>query len=418
MVDREYLEAYIVGGYVRDILLGKEPSDADFVVVGETPESMEKRGFRPIDATSFPVFLDENGDEWALARTEKSNGRNYHDFETFTDGVSIVEDLERRDLTINSMAVPIDETIEEDNIITPYSRDPISDLENRVLRHTSDAFVEDPVRSLRLARFAGRYPSFTIEPQTLEIAQRASTRLIDQPNERIGKEFKKAFNECVSVRRFLEVLDRVNALKRIDKNLEAMKHYDAGGSGKYHKEGSVWNHTLMVVEEMQKIRGNDFKALMMALTHDIGKVKDRKKHTVVGQDMVVRLTHHSLQLPRDITDLCVQAVKQHMRIHNIDPLAEDSMNVGKIISTVDELQGKQKIERLLDLAKADSRGRIPYQEPDIERIRERIELAQEAIDTVDAHYSVDKRDAEIEDYEGEVIGNMVHQDRVEYFREM
>jgi tRNA nucleotidyltransferase (CCA-adding enzyme) len=416
MSDKENIEAYVVGGYVRDKLLGNQPSDKDFVVVGETPESMEERGFKPIDATQFPVFLDEARNEWALARTERSDGNSYHDFETFTDNVTIEEDLERRDLTVNSMAVPIGEDIEMVNIITPNNHtNPIYDLRNRILRHTSDAFGEDPVRSLRLARFSGRYPSFRIHPSTLEVAQEAAHRLSEQPNERIGKEFKKAFSECKSVRRFLEILNTANILEKIDDNLALMKHTDAGNTGKYHKEGNLWQHTLMVVEEMQKIRENDPHALLMALVHDIGKIKNTKGHANLGVDIAEEFVRESLKLPNGYVKAAKEASREHMRIHKVPNSSNNTMKSGKVIDMVNNVQ---YLGRMIDLAKADARGRIPYQTIDEAGMRERIEKAREAVNNVDADYVVSKRDSSIDDYSGEAIGSMIKEDRIEYMEEL
>jgi hypothetical protein len=183
-------KVYLVGGAVRDHLLGIESRDRDYVVVGSTPEKMLAAGFSQVGA-SFPVFLHpETGEEYALARTERKTGFGYHGFETFYDPtVTLEDDLARRDLTINSMAMD-----EDGKIIDPFNGQ--RDLKNRVLRHTSQAFSEDPLRVLRLARFAARYV-FSVAQETQYLARQIVTagELNHLPRERIWTELLKGFNE-------------------------------------------------------------------------------------------------------------------------------------------------------------------------------------------------------------------------------
>lgn len=181
-------EIYLVGGAVRDFLMGKESHDKDYVVVGSSPEEMLENGFEQVGA-DFPVFLHpETKDEYALARTERKSGNGYHGFETFFDSsVSIEEDLQRRDLTINAMAMDND-----GNIIDPFNGK--KDIENKVLRHVSEAFKEDPLRILRVARFATRFYGFSIAPETMdfmrEMYDNGETKYLTK--ERIWKELSRA----------------------------------------------------------------------------------------------------------------------------------------------------------------------------------------------------------------------------------
>lgn len=202
----EGLQAYLVGGAVRDLLLGRAAKDADYVVVGETPQTMTERGFAQV-GKDFPVFLHPvSKDEYALARTERKTGVGYTGFETRTQGVSLKDDLRRRDLTINAMALAPD-----GSVIDPYGGQ--EDLAQGVLRHVDDeAFAEDPLRVLRVARFHARY-GFQLDPRTVELAHRivASGEMEALPAERLGLETTKALGEDDAAAYF-EALDRVGAL--------------------------------------------------------------------------------------------------------------------------------------------------------------------------------------------------------------
>lgn len=194
------MKTYIVGGYVRDRLLGREGKDHDFVVVGSTPEEMLDRGFQQVGA-NFPVFLHPlTGDEFALARTEKKVAAGYNGFETeFGTDVTLEQDLFRRDLTINSMAREVISFNElghaklSDEIIDPYGGQ--ADLKHKILRHTSEAFAEDPVRVLRTARFAARYNNFKIAKETIKLMGEICHELNAVPGERIWAEFEKGLME-------------------------------------------------------------------------------------------------------------------------------------------------------------------------------------------------------------------------------
>ncbi len=196
---------YLVGGAVRDLLLGQDPKDRDYVVVGATPEWMEAQGYKQVGA-SFPVFLHpETGDEYALARTERKTAPGYHGFmTTFDPTITLEDDLARRDLTINAMAIEVDPEVKEfirDHVMfeAPVVIDPFNgqdDLRNHILRHTTIAFADDPLRVLRLARFAARY-NFTIAPETIMLAKKlvCAGELETVAKERIWTELYKGFSE-------------------------------------------------------------------------------------------------------------------------------------------------------------------------------------------------------------------------------
>lgn len=199
------MKTYVVGGAVRDRLLGREPKDVDYVVVGATVDEMIAQGFSMV-GSGFPVFLHpETGDEYALARQERKNGTGYYGFSfNFQPDVTLEDDLIRRDLTINSMAM------DGDTLVDPYGG--YMDLQSKVLRHTSGAFADDPVRVLRTARFAARYHDFTVHPTTIELMKEVAWELDHVPKERIWAEFEKGLCETHAAK-MMEVLEQAGAFE-------------------------------------------------------------------------------------------------------------------------------------------------------------------------------------------------------------
>lgn len=259
-------EHYRVGGCVRDALLGREAQDVDYVVIGESPDSMKSRGF--LQVGHFPVFLHpETQDEYALARSERSTGDGYADFDYVWDGVSLEEDLKRRDLTINAMALT-----DEGVVIDPYGGR--ADLQAGILRHVSEHFAEDPLRVLRVARFAARY-GFTVAQETLQLM----TDMVQQgmlgalSAERLWAETEKGLMTSTP-RRYFEVLDECGALEAIFPELHVMKGIPQRAD--YHAEGDVWVHTLMVLDESVGLtkglpEERALRVRVAALLHDLGK---------------------------------------------------------------------------------------------------------------------------------------------------
>lgn len=205
------MQVFLVGGAVRDTLLGRQPKDQDWVIVGASQEDIDRlvaEGYTQV-GSDFPVFLHpETGDEYALARVERKTGAGYHGFTVKADSnVTVEEDLARRDLTINSMAMS-----DGGDVIDPYGG--LRDLHNRILRHTTEAFAEDPLRVLRLARFAARFSGWKVAPETIELCKQIGEagELNHLSIERVWTEMEKAFKEP-SPHRFLEILDECDALK-------------------------------------------------------------------------------------------------------------------------------------------------------------------------------------------------------------
>jgi len=435
-IDFENLSWFAVGGQVRDSLLGNEVEDFDFVVTETTEEDMIERGFTKIDAQSFPVFHDTEGNEFALARTEESTGDGYHDFETKTENVSLEADLRRRDLTVNSVAMtpgeqnyhfPLLDNFEEDEIRPERPINPIKDLDEKVLRHTTQSFKNDPVRVLRLARFASRFPDFEIADETIEIAQLTAPKLEEVPGERIGDEIHKAMKQSEDPRRFWEVCMEVNALHVIAPELTKMRYISAGPE-EHHGEGDLWTHTLMGIDEMNEIANGDHDKMLMALVHDIGKLETRNEPNTGGHDKAgVELAEdlaEKWRLSNEYKEKMSDACEQHMRIFNADPEAENSMKESKVIRLVEKLDRATGAtqEELIDLAKADNRGReadIEVGDETFDRIEKRLNMAREAIKTVDAQYVADERDKEIEDFDsGEAVGQTILNDRVHYMKKL
>jgi len=424
--DLEDLEYWIVGGAVRDKMLDKEPKDRDYVVVGATADGMENRGFKPVEASNFPVFKDSNNDEWALARKERKIDEGYHGFETFTEDVSLEEDLARRDFTINAMAYNPEKDVFDYPVAVEenYKAHSVRDLKQKNLRHITDAFEEDPVRILRLARFASRLPEFTIADKTMVLAQENSNKLENVPGERITQEIKKAMAQAEDPVRFWNVMKETGALKVILPEIDDFDEISAGPE-KYHGEGDLWSHTKMVMGVMQDIDPNNVEKLLMAVFHDIGKVETKKEgnsggHDVLGVDIVEEIAK-DLRFSNELEEKLKDACREHMRIFNVDPRQRSSMTPGKVIELVERLDGSKGAtqKELIDLAKADTLGRItenPTDKSAFDRINKRLEKAREAVETVDAEYVTSKRGKEIKDYEGEAIGQMITQDRIEYLK--
>ncbi|MDR2689760.1 MAG: multifunctional CCA addition/repair protein [Azoarcus sp.] len=257
------MRAYVVGGAVRDALLGRAVQDRDWVVVGETPEAMIARGFLPV-GRDFPVFLHpETHEEYALARTERKSGQGYTGFVCHAaPDVTLEEDLLRRDLTINAIAREAD-----GSLIDPYGG--LRDLEARVFRHVSPAFAEDPVRILRIARFAARYPDFSIAPETLALTRRmvASGELDHLVAERVWQEFARGLMEARPAR-LIETLRACGALAIILPEVDRL--FGVPQVAAYHPEIDAGLHTLLTLDHAANA-GYPLHVRWACLLHDLGK---------------------------------------------------------------------------------------------------------------------------------------------------
>lgn len=369
------MEIYRVGGAVRDQLLGKDPSDIDYAVTGATPEQMEKLGYTMVGA-DFPVFLHpETKDEYALARIERKTGKKHTDFESvFDTSVTIEDDLKRRDLTINAIAInDRDHSI----IVDPFNGR--EDIKNKVLRHVSDAFREDPLRVLRLARFTAKFTDFTVADETVKMVREMvkNGELNHLSPDRIWMETKKAFlSEKPS--NYIAALDNFGALQYVFPDILKMKGVPQRDD--YHAEGDVFIHNQMVLDAASKLSENlkeNDKLLVRfgAAFHDIGKAYT-PYNLLYNDDGSVKGLHHGhdglelvsekikaasklIRMPSDVTQFIVDVASQHQNIH-----AMKELSPSKVVKIFDEIGLKNNINKnysyisnLLMACHADSLGR-------------------------------------------------------------
>lgn len=347
------MEVYLVGGAVRDIKLGVEPKDKDYVVVGETEQSMIEAGFTKVGA-DFPVFLHpETGEEYALARTERKVGIGYHGFESyFGSDVTLEDDLARRDLTCNSMALDKD-----GHLIDPF--DGAKDIENHLLRATSDAFKEDPVRVLRLGRFLARLgPNWQVCPETLVMCHDLVDELSDLNGERIWKELSRAMMEP-HPRLFFEFLREACVLDAIFPDIYALTR--AKENLKWHPEGDAFEHTMLVMDQAAK--DDDLELRMAALLHDIGKgrtpehlMKDGKHHghEVTGAKMIKGFAER-YRMPAKMASRIEHVTRFHMNMHKLDEL--NPKTFVKMFDSMRALNDPSCVILLFELGVCDARGR-------------------------------------------------------------
>jgi tRNA nucleotidyltransferase (CCA-adding enzyme) len=312
------MQIYLVGGAVRDELLGRPDADHDYVVVGATPEALRAQGFRPV-GKDFPVFLHPTTqDEYALARTERKSGHGYHGF-TFhaAPDVTLEEDLARRDLTINAMAKATDGTL-----VDPFHGQ--RDLAAKILRHVGPAFAEDPVRVLRLARFAARFSDFSVAPETLALMRQmvASGEVDHLVAERVWQELAKGLLEDKPTRMF-DVLRECGALVRLLPEVEAL--FGVPQRPEYHPEIDTGIHTMMVVDQSAR-HAFPLPVRFAALTHDLGKAltpADILPRHIGHEERSVRLVEklcQRLRVPNDCRDLALLTARHHGNIHRAGEL--------------------------------------------------------------------------------------------------
>jgi len=342
---------YIVGGYVRDLLLGRNPKDVDIVVIGVSENQFHAAGFDSVVGAKFPVFL-VNGIEVALARKERKIGGGYHAFECDTNNVGLDEDLRRRDLTINAMA--LDPFTEE--IIDLYGG--IRDLQNKVLRPVGNHFGEDPVRILRAARFAAQL-DMSISDELIEAARPALAELANEPGERVWGELEKALRtqrpSC-----FFEALDRLGALEITFPEIAALKGRIQ--PEKHHPEGDAYVHTLQVIDRARDM-GADDETMFAALVHDLGKavtddhnLPHHYNHEALGVPLVNAMCDR-LRTPSLHRKIGVLASREHLNIHKFEELKATTKV--RLLGRLGTLQGDLVARRVVMAAKADARGRGP-----------------------------------------------------------
>ena len=354
------MEIYLVGGYVRDQLLGLETKDRDWVVVGATAEELLKQDYRQV-GKDFPVFLHpQTNEEYALARTERKTAAGYSGFSFHaTADVTLEEDLTRRDLTINAIA-------QSDNgdLIDPFNG--LADIEAKILRHVSPAFVEDPVRILRLARFAARFADlgFTIADETQKLmAEMVNNGEVDSlVPERVWQETMRALSEKTPARYF-EVLRDCGALKKLFPEIDQL--WGVPQPEEHHPEIDTGIHTMMVLTQAAKL-SNDPKVRFAALVHDLGKGITPKEqwpkhieHESRGVPLVKALCDR-YRIPNDYRELAVIVTRYHLHYHRAAELRDATFL--KTLDSLDAFRRPERFELFLLACEADSRGRTGFEE--------------------------------------------------------
>jgi len=351
------MKTYLVGGAVRDQLLGLTPGDRDWVVVGATQAQMEAQGFRAV-GKDFPVFLHpRTQEEYALARTERKSGRGYRGFVVDADpSVTLEEDLLRRDFTLNAIAQDEDGTL-----VDPYGG--ARDIAARVLRHVGPAFVEDPLRVLRAARFMARLAplGFTLAPETLALMRQMadSGELDTLVPERVWQELRRALASR-QPSAFLRTLHDAHALRAVLPEIEAL--YGVPQRAEYHPEVDTGVHQELVSDMAAQLAPGDDAIGFAALTHDLGKALTPShvlpKH--IGHEQAglkpLQALCARLKIPAEHRELAVIACREHLNVHRLAELRDATVH--DLLARCDAFRKPARIAQLALVCEADKRGRL------------------------------------------------------------
>lgn len=347
------MKTYIVGGAVRDELLGYAVKDKDYVVVGSTPEQMVAAGFKPV-GKDFPVFLHpDTHDEYALARTERKTAKGYKGFSIHASPeVTLEEDLARRDLTINAIAKS-----DDGELIDPFNG--LSDIQSRTLRHVSNAFAEDPVRILRAARFSARLTAFSLAPETLALMR----QMVDEGEvdalvaERVWQELAKGLMEAKPSRMF-EMLRACGALRKILPELDRL--WGVPQPEQHHPEVDTGVHVMMVVDYAAE-KNFTLPVRFAALLHDLGKGATPKEmlprhigHEERGVHLVKDVCKR-LRVPNDCKELAVMVAKFHGKLYQALQMRPDTLL--EFLIQLDAIRQPDRFYAFLQACEADARGR-------------------------------------------------------------
>lgn len=358
------MKRYLVGGAVRDELLDRPSKDQDYVVVGETPEAMLARGYKAV-GKDFPVFLHPtSGEEYALARTERKVGAGHCGFEVVADpSVTLDDDLARRDLTINAIAKDLD----SGQLFAPHGG--LEDLRDGVLRHVSPAFEEDPLRVLRVARFAARYADlgFQVAPETMQLMRRMVDRgdINELTVERVWGEFSKALT-CSRPSVFLQVLRACGALKVVAPEVDCL--YGIPQVEEHHPEVDTGIHTEMVVDQAARLMPGNAEVAFAALVHDLGKgLTPREewprhlKHEENGVDPVLKLAER-WKVPTSFRELATAVCRHHLTAHRAMEIRPGTFLT--LFEEVGAIRRPERFELFLMACEADARGRLGLEDRD------------------------------------------------------
>ena len=398
------MKTYLVGGAVRDALLGLPPGDRDFVVVGETQAAMVERGFKPV-GRDFPVFLHpQTGEEHALARTERKSGRGYRGFVVDADpSVTLEEDLRRRDFTINAIA-----RAEDGALVDPWGG--ARDLQARVLRHVGPAFVEDPLRVLRAARFMARFAplGFSVAPETMALMREmvASGELADLVPERVWQELCRAL-AAPSPAAFLRTLRACGALAVVLPEVDAL--YGVPQRAEYHPEVDTGVHVELVCDMAAALAPGDAVVGFAALVHDLGKALTPEdvlpkhlghEHAGLGP---LRAVCERLKVPAAHRDLAKIACREHLNVHRLFELRDRTVH--ELLQRCDGFRQPARIAHLGLVCEADKRGRTGLQDVPYPQREELVRL-------LDAAMAVRAGDVAREGLEGPALGEALAKARI------
>ena len=404
------MQIYMVGGAVRDKLLGRPVNDHDWVVVGATPEQMLALGYLPV-GRDFPVFLHpETREEYALARTERKSGRGYRGFVVQSSpDVTLEEDLARRDLTINAIAVGADPSSATGHF-DPYGGE--RDLQDRVLRHVTDSFREDPVRILRVARFAARFTDFTVAPETMQlmremVAHGEADHLVA---ERVWQELARGLMEERPSRMF-DVLRECGALKVVLPEVDRL--WGVPQRPEYHPEVDTGVHLMMVLDMAARL-ATTLTVRFACLVHDLGK-------GTTPADMLPRHIGHEqrsakllkglcerLRVPTDCRELADVVAREHGNIHRSGDLGAAALV--RLLERCDAIRKPARLDEILLACECDARGRLHFEEKPYPQ-RPRINAALTAVQSVAT--SVIAAHAASKGVTGQKVGELIHAARVE-----
>ena len=381
------MKIYRVGGAVRDKLLNYFSDEKDWLVVGATPEKMVELGYLPV-GNDFPVFIKpQTGEEYALARTERKSGHGYQGFTFHTaPDISLEDDLIRRDLTINAMAED-----ENGQIIDPYGGQ--QDLQDKLLRHVSDAFTEDPLRVLRVARFAARYHhlGFTVAPETLTLMSNivASGEIQHLVAERVWKETERALCEK-SPDIYIQVLRDCGALGVLLPEVE--KLFGVPQRADYHPEIDTGIHTLMSLQQAARL-SDSARVRFSVLVHDLGKgitpddvLPSHKGHEARGLPLVKDVCDR-FKIPNDHRQLAMAVTEFHLLCHKAFELRPET--ILKLLKGLGALKSAERLDEFLLCCEADARGRTGFENreyPSSDYLREarKVALQTDISDLVEA----------------------------------
>jgi tRNA nucleotidyltransferase (CCA-adding enzyme) len=348
------MKIYLVGGAVRDALMGLAGSDRDWVVVGGTPEALVAQGYQPV-GKDFPVFLHpDTHEEYALARTERKTARGYHGFAVHASpDVTLEEDLARRDLTINAIAQD-----EHGQRIDPYGGE--RDIAAKVLRHVTEAFREDPVRILRLARFAARFPDFTVAPETMTLMREmvAEGEVDALVSERVWQELSRGLMGA-KPSRMLQVLRECGALQRLLPEVD--KLYGVPQRAEYHPEIDTGIHLEMVLDASARMNA-PLEVRFACLCHDLGKgttpadVLPRHIGHEQRSEKLTRMLCTRWRVPVECKELAELVAREHGNMHQ--SLGFGAEAVLRLLVRCDALRRPERFLLALQACACDARGRL------------------------------------------------------------